>query len=1082
MVKKCRALWVLLLSILVVLCMGFVACGDEEEENRGAPPSAVNAATITYDGSIIKWQPVSGATSYTLTVNGQTYTSYNNGQYQFPYTTLDADNYVIAIIASNNYGSSDEVSHSFQKLNAPESVLFDETGEMTWSAVLGAGSYVVEVNDVEKPVDLPVFNDFAYGQKNNIRVKAVGGPDTFGVWSDIYKKEYLAAPTNIAYDGQYLTWNGSNNASGYTLFVNGMEYSGISTNKYLYDSGNHDFEVQLRAEGNGQTVFPSKLGEAKEFIFLGAAQNIHVDSDGSLVWDAVEKASSYIVKMTNVNGARTEETVVTPKIELREGEQTRVQIKPMASGNATYFSTFSEELTFGLLRSPTLQWEDEFALTDGNAAAALSWNPPTGDIVGYNVKIVFTPADGTQVTERFEQATKGNPSYSDSYLQIGKYEIQVQSLSEPGSDWSNSKYSKVLTVIRLAAPKAVVGENFIVSNMTDVTKGFTVNFQGVSGANGYVLWKDAAKTTITAGKGQTSLTVNQVVDATTTAQVKSHYALQSRGSVTTVSGSTVVTLGSLDSQSLPIDITVSAAPSADSLDIVGGSIIWSSVPGVSNYAVNTGMGSVEITNTSEYSLRNITTAGNHEITICSAGNGKDVLPSNYAKCFSVYKLHKPTNITIGTNENEGKLSWEWGDTYSQGFRVYVNGDETAIQNTDIDNMNQYVKDGGVAVVVEATGDFWDATKTTYYTDSDKSDVRTFKKLATVTFPTPYISGTSLIWNAPSNVTSSTEVTYQVYKDGYLQNQRIDGTSMDLSSLDADGVSHSYKIRCIGDGITTINSDESGEVQIRRLEKPDLRRTEKEYAWNSVSGATQYQIYIGDVLLDTFTQGDSEYSVAPRFDDLSDTEVRVIAIGSPEAGLMNSKPASLTQKIQRLPAPSFTYSYDQDNYSTGGQITIKLKPGNKYANGFTYTRNATTTTKDDQTFSFYTDSATSYTMSVTAVGGRFDENDVYWETSLPSATKTVVIFGTPTVSNIAINQDGEISGFAITDVRSYKLTIAYTDGSPTKEVTINSAIYKDDNYRNIETITFVSVGSLSKDKETDAVTASISSAAITWTKI
>ncbi len=1080
MAKRCRVLWGVLLTLLTVLCMGLVACGGDKGKgkNEEKPPVAVSAESLTYDGETIQWQAVSGATSYVLTINGKTYTAYNNGQYQFPYTS--DDNYEITIVAKNSYGSSEGATRSFRKLVAPENVLFSATGEMTWSAVVGASSYIVEVNNTEKPVNVAAFNDFVYGQRNNIRVKASGGPDTFGVWSTLYQKEYLGVPTNIAYDGQYLTWTGSNNASGYTMYVNGMEYSDISNNKYLYDSGNHDFSVEIRAEGNGQTIFPSKLSEAQDFIFLGAVTNIHVDDNGSLVWDKVEKATSYTVKMTDVNNNKSEETAIEPKVELQEGKQTRVQIKPLATGNATYFSTFSAEETFGLLRSPSLEWEDDFKLTDGDSAAALNWNNPTGEIAGYNVKVVFTPADGSPKTTRIDSATVSNPTYSYNYPDVGVYEMQVQSLSSVGSDWSNSRYSKVLTVIRLAAPTRTSDDNFIVSDPTDVTKGFTVNFQGVSGAFGYVLRKNGAATGITAGSSQSSIKVTQVVDATTTSEVTDHYAVQCVGGTKTVSGATVVTLGSLDDQSLLFDITVSAAPSAETLDISGNSIIWGSVPNVSAYAVNTGDGGVQTVTNNQYSLSNITTVGNHEIMVCSVGNGRNVLPSNYSKSFSVYKLHKPTNIKIATDENEGKLSWEWGDSYAQGYNLYVNGDSTPIANANIDNMNQYVKDGGVAVIVQATGNYWNTERTIYYTDSDKSDTSIFKKLEAVTFPAPYISGTNLIWNAPSNVTGSANVSYQVYIDSYLQNQRIDGTSMDLSHLEAG--KHRVKIRCIGDGVTTINSEESDEIEIRRLETPTLGRTQTQYTWNSVSSATQYQIYIGDTLLDTITHGPSEYFVTPRFNALSDQTVRVIAIGSPEAGIMDSKPDSLTQKITQLPAPSFTYSYDKEHFATDGKITIKATSGNPNVSGFTYTRNGVSTVSENATFAFTTDSATKYEMSVAAKGGVFDADGMYWADSLPSATKSVTIHAKPNASNIAITQDGEISGFAIKDVGVYILTITYRDGTPEKVVSVSSAIYQDSNYRNIDTITFISKGTISANEEIDAVNAYISSEPITWTKI
>lgn len=1041
MSKKLRLLLVTFCSAAAILCLGaLAACGDGSSGSSGNPPSAVSASSITYDGSTISWSSPGGTVSYySLAINDDTKTAYSTSCAYI--ATEGTTAYNITITAVNEYGSSTAVTQVFYPLAtiSVDDLTFTAEGVMSWSAVENASGYLVEVNGTAYETPTTTFSGFVYGTMNNIRVKAVGANSQFfSGWSNTVSKFYYAAPSNIDYDGQYITWSGvGSNAATYAVYINNALYeSGISGTKLAFDSNGATFDVKLQTEGNGSSYFSSQLSDSYKFLYLGTATNLRINDDGQLTWDAVEGATGYDVEVTG-SGATTTKTVTENVYSLAAGQTWSVRVKPIVASSSTeentkYFASYSAQSTYTLLTAPTLQWYETMSLTDGQEARALYWNAVTGDVGGYNIKVVYTNTSGSQTTNVYAtQATL--PSFSYAYTAVGTYEISVQTVATVGTSSSNSTYSDPLTVVRLPAPNAA-SSNFVTSTANDLAQGFTVNYTAVSGAASYRLIKDGAETTYSSTT--TSLTVGSVTTEDTTTTQTIQYAIQSVGSIKTVGGLKTVTLSSLTANSLAVTITVLATP--QNIDITDGTIMWNAVSGAHGYAIDTGTGYE--TSTTYFSLSdNLMSVGDYSVKVCAKGDGAQVLASNYSEVYTVRKLSAPYNIRISTGTNEGSLSWDGPTEYAKSFNIYFNGANEPVPNTQIDNVNSDITPAGISIVMVSVANYWNDLGTVYYLSSEKSQTYEFVKLQSPSFASPAFTGNTLNWSAPANVTQAANITYWVYMDGYLLNGVQDGTSMDLSSIMEAGT-HTLSIKAIGDGSNYVNSDISATISITKLETPDVSRTETAYSWSGVSGASGYQVYIGDELVGSQTHDyRSTYTYTPQFASVTTYTVKVYAIGDNGASTINSSPCTITQSISKISAPSsVSATYSHDNFTTEGYFTITTAES-AHAAGYLYTVNGVSSdVKDGLTYTFSTPSAGAYVVSVRAAGGLFDEDGVYWYTSDATSNATYTILSAPSQGTINKSNDGYISWTA-TGSNSYTVIVSYSDGT-TETVTVTAAKY------------------------------------------
>ncbi len=168
----------------------------------------------------------------------------------------------------------------------------------------------------------------------------------------IYKVE------NIAYDGQYITWSKTELADYYNVQINGGEKARSNSTTYAYTS-EETFEVTVTAVADGE----DKASESVTFKPLATIENITVSENGELSWDAVSGANAYSLTINGTTATATENYYS----DLPTGSN-RIKVKPIVSGDNTYYSKWSTEVTAYIYEAPSSVKYDGTNLTwTGNA-------------------------------------------------------------------------------------------------------------------------------------------------------------------------------------------------------------------------------------------------------------------------------------------------------------------------------------------------------------------------------------------------------------------------------------------------------------------------------------------------------------------------------------------------------------------------------------------------------------------------------------------------------------------------------------------------------------------------------------------
>ena len=172
----------------------------------------------------------------------------------------------------------------------------------------------------------------------------------------------LKAPENITYDGTYITWDKVGDAEYYMVQIGNADAARSNSTTYYYEANGESFDVTVS----------SVLGETQEsasvtFKPLTTITEVFVGNDGSISWDAVSGANAYQI---SINGkVLTNNITDTRYTELPEGSN-RVKVKPVVSGDNTFYSFWSEEKDVYIYSAPTNVRYDGTTLTwQGNATS-----------------------------------------------------------------------------------------------------------------------------------------------------------------------------------------------------------------------------------------------------------------------------------------------------------------------------------------------------------------------------------------------------------------------------------------------------------------------------------------------------------------------------------------------------------------------------------------------------------------------------------------------------------------------------------------------------------------------------------------
>lgn len=1027
-----KVLLLLVTVMLGVCCFGLAACGEKA-------PEKVDVNSIKFDGSAFTWDAVEGATTYLVDLNDTSENVYTNKSKTLSIGD-DLTEITIKIIAKNDVGQSEEVGKVFTRLETIEEITFDDDGVASWDSIDGATGYVVNLNGKDVTSDnVTSFSDFEYGKKNEIKVRPIGADGTFSTFCKSVKKHYLAIPTDISYDGDKISWTGDREAEGYNVYVNNGalgDKGNVTTTKtyyaYTHEKVGKSFTITVESVGDGKDVFSSKISEGHTCIKLDDVSGVTVDS-GVLVWDSVTGATGYEIKF----GENAPISVTENKYnKISAGTNYLVKIRAIskeASDSESCFSYFPDNPTnIYILNAPTIKWNSSLSL-DGESQKALYWDDVDG-VKGYKVR-VKKPSG-----ETFDEDTGSSTWLDYDYLESGKYEIAVSSVAEIDSGKFDSLFSDTFTVWRLAAPTLERGS--ISSNATTYS-GFTVKFNSADGANGYDLYREGVKLSSSSSR-EFTVSSDNVLDNTNASKGGDvNYTIRSTGNVS----NNMVKLSSLTAAKDKCEFVITVRPTPSGLDIGESTLTWNSVANAANgYYVKIGDTISEPAQNSSYNLS--LNVGAHNIGVCAAGNGSDILASPYTTSIHVVKLEAPSNIKVDTSNDNGKLTWI-GDSSNKATSTYVyfNNNQVGIDAKQMNSLDSYIVSGnGVIVNMQEMADYWD--NDTYYISSEKSQSVQFTRINPIVAADAGINGYNLTWPEAKNTSTAAngKITYRVY-DQNQNNKRIastDTNSLDLSTYKA-GV-YAFYIICIGDGVELFNSEKSGIISVTKLEAVDfsVNDTNDGFTWNYVSQAEGYSFKINgkEVKNIPAESGKSTYEVktsefySSEMNTAGQYEISVTALGNASAStkLMDSSATTKTQQVTRLGTPQISLSYSANCVSDDGNIVATINSAIANANGYSYSFgsvNGGTKSSDGLTCSYNAPYSGEYKVSVYAKGGKFDSTGIMYCDSLPSEEQSIILLGTSSLDLIEVEDNnlinwGDVSGADSTN--GYTVTVTYSDGS------------------------------------------------------
>ncbi len=1000
-------------------------------------------ANVRYDGSTITWNKVEGADLYTIMIGEKEYTVSSN---KYPYNANNKEFTVTVKGASktSKVASAEETILTFIPLAKIETVNVDADGNLSWGAIENATAYEIRIDNGTPFENVETTYTAMPEGAHNVQVRPIvsGDPCYYSAWSEAKSMTKLAQvkKDDVTYsniDGK-LSWKVITGAQYYQIKINGVvveeKYSGTA---YMYDAHDTDFEASVKAIGNGSSTFNGKESDTKSFVFLDTVTEIEVN-DGKLQWKAVPGADAYKIKQ---NGSiRSGDIKECELSDIPANTQLSFQIMPI-SNDSVFFSNWSAEKNVFLLSAPITVWHDDIE-HEGQPMQSITWNAVEG-ATGYTARV--TTPDGEVKHYNYPETQR---FYENAYLTTGEYKIEIKATSS-STDKQASKYSDPISVTRLEAPRAA-DSNYIVSDARDARKGFTVNFQTVSRAIKYNLYREG---NLAQTNQANQFNVTSVLDDSIITEQSYTYKIQAVGSDSIkINKTTYATISSLLNDSLSFTIKVLAQPTTPTIS--GYTYSYGEINGSYGYYVKTGSGQPYLAGNTSYDLSNLE-AGTFPVSVCATGNGAEILSSNYTSPITVVRLEAPTNIKIDSTElSGGSLAWD-DVAYASSYVVVFNNDGNAIDAKNIDKLNDKISTQGTTVFMRSVANYFNDQKTIYYMTSKDSLTTQFIKLDIPRVGDTKFNNNQFIWNHPSNINSAEYTpTYKIYDEDQLEYESIaNGTSWDTTSL-AGGKDHTFYVRAIGNGTKYINSGLTQAISIYKLATPEVQLDKEngKYCWDGVEFATSYAVYVDGEKVHTVNHESGafvKYEYAPKFETIGSHTVKVIAVGDGNGiETIDSNPYTFTQRVEKLTAPEISVSYSEDNFSVTGCIVVNITKQSYYkdASGAITTATngnyiyqiagAVSPETKELTYSHNPNATGEYRVKVYACTGSFDDNGVYYVKSDDSETKVIRLLRTPNPDEISLTQSGSFTWPTVDYAIGYELEFAVNGGEYGEKVRVS----------------------------------------------
>ncbi len=1023
---------------IIVPCIVFIltSCGKTKDIDKLTTLSDPTGFSYDIDSSKISWDFVTYADYYLV--------SFDDGAESKVYTNSvtynsTKDQFTLNITAKSDglFLDSNTVNMTFAKLPSNITLSVEEDGKVTWNEVNGATGYEVMIDGVSVgTVPTNSYDAINPGKAHNVKIKPVKTSTEnvyyYSSWSDTVSINKLGSPTieTITYKDGIIKWNNVTSASKYKITINGKTYE-AETNEYPYEAGKESFNVTVQAIGNHTSTYDGAESAHKSFVYLNVVDGITVEN-GVLVWNPVEKASSYQIKL--LSSSSTPVAVQEAYYDkLSSGTQYNISILPVGNGKDTeYFSDWSTPVPVYILPSPQLTWTAGIDVDGKDAVNAIHWQT-IDQAAGYTYNV-------TLPSGQVEEGNLGNTNnfYSSAFATTGTYIIRVKATADGSAGIYDSAYSSPITVRRLEAPS--ISNNKIISNPNNLANGFTVSFDKVLGATSYRLYQNE---TMVQNSSETQFRVTDLVESGNTREVSLAYYVQSMGSIS--SDGKTIALNSImgeTSTSSGFNITVLATPSNPTITGTDNySAIYSFIGTNHDYGYNVSIGGSDHASPStEYALDALR-EGSYEVKACSSGNGHEILASTFSTSIQLIRLSTPYNLQIATDESDGVLKFV-GDNHAKSYKAIITGCSEHLTVDTTTNIKEYITTQATIVYMHSIGNYFaDAQKTIYYMTSRASANYVFFKLEAPTNIS--FTNDNMSWNSPSNLNASATFTptYKIANGATREvyNGEFSGLSYPLSNLDAGD--YSFSIMAIGDGIRYINSEPVLSKQITKLDTPNftVNTSENQYEWESVASAFGYVLSIdGQIVSTDIHKSGSKYYYSPHYDILGTHSVKLYAQGDGGNTTINSKTFEYAQVVKQLTTPAFAYSYGADYYDPTAEITVEVTSLSPYATGYCYVIGGTEHFSTNSSYNFNPNTSGDISIYVYAKGGGFDENEVYYSDSKSASTATLTLLGYPTENTIEVNVDGVIKWGKVASASGYLYTL-YLVGKDNENYTVTATI-------------------------------------------
>ena len=928
------------LLFLILGCGAFISgCSTESEGSK-------QISNLVYNGTNISWDSVKNAKNYLININDgkDIIVSQQNGTVAYEYDSQGREfKFSIEAIIKSGSDKNPTFEITFEPIETVKNLAVDE-GKLTWDYVSEADSYEIMLGSQIQNQKV-MINQFelepgpfvARVRASKGDAEAINGNNKYySYWSQPLNGDLLTTPTNLQYDSEKFTWDEVKNADSYVIKI-GNDKIDVKGNSYQFTTTNEDLKISVKAKGNGKNTFDSAFCEEKKYSYIPAITGITVE-DGVLVWNKPNNTVKYKIK---INGIVQDGFLTTEKYEnLQAGVSYRISILPIGDADF-YYSTWSNELTINILRSPSISFNNN----------VLQWNQITG-AAGYTLKIV-KPGDKQEVF------TLSNETFTYNYPfdEIGAYDCSIKStVLSTSNGVYESKYSNSYIVERLAAPT-----NITIQNQPLETNQVMISCSSVSHASRYVLYVNQSEVTSNT-QPIFNVDVNRLSSVSTESVL--NFSIKSVGSVSP-------TVAYLDSNSqAQFDITKLATPL--NVKINGNQITWDSVPNTNQYVITID-GKRTIVTSTNYTLTDLA-SGSHTIYVQAMGNSKEIITSSYSNVLEITKLSQPT-IRVEKDNSTGKFYLTWNSiSGARSYKVVIgNTNYDAITNRfDISGYESYFTEGiGSQVSVYAIGNGENIV------DSDVSNTKTIVRYAT---PTNLgLSADSLTWNSQTvDGISPNQYTICIDEQEFV----VSSPFYPLANINAGR--HTVKVKINGDYVNSIDSPFTEEFIFTKLDEvTNIQKSGNKITWDVVTGATAYLVKLSqDDIYKTVASPEVEvnYKTAGEF------AISIIAV-SDNVTYANSSAKTFALNVKAISQPVKANDLTNENsftiQQTGNHVVITIHE-NSHATAYKLIVGGRETIQESNVFELdLIDSGIIYEIQVQIVGNVFGDDGIYYISSNPS---------------------------------------------------------------------------------------------------